>query len=210
MSREPATDHRKQHWETVHETRSPESASWYQKNPALSLQLIAHCDVGPDAPIIDVGGGSASLVDHLQAQGYTNLTVLDISDHALALAQRRLGSSADDVSWLRGDATRHNFTRAFDVWHDRAAFHFLTRRSDQQLYVDQMRGAVASGGFGILATFGLDGPSQCSGLPVSRYSTESMSAVLGQAFEPVAFATESHTTPAGAVQHFLYGCFRRT
>jgi SAM-dependent methyltransferase len=183
--------------------------SWHQENPARSLELIERTGVGVDALIIDVGGGSSRLVDGLVDRGYTNLSVLDLSSTALAYAQERLGNRAGMVDWIQADVTEYPFDGSFDVWHDRAVFHFLVDPADRGHYVDRLEAAVRPGGHAILATFSLDGPEQCSGLPVQRYSAESMSLALGLGFEAVSFEEEAHITPTGITQHFLYGHFRR-
>jgi 2-polyprenyl-3-methyl-5-hydroxy-6-metoxy-1,4-benzoquinol methylase len=183
--------------------------SWHQENPSRSLELIERTGVGVDAPIVDVGGGSSRLVDGLVDQGYTNLSVLDLSSAALAYAQERLRNRAGMVDWIQADVTEYPFDGSFDVWHDRAVFHFLVDPADRGHYVERLEAAVRPGGHAILATFSLDGPEQCSGLPVQRYSAESMSLALGLGFEAVSFEEEAHLTPSGVTQHFLYGHFRR-
>jgi SAM-dependent methyltransferase len=199
-----------EHWETVYRRRGPDEVSWHQENPSRSLQLIERTSVGLDAPIIDVGGGSSRLVDGLVARDYTKVTVLDLSATALAYAQERLGSRADTVNWIEADVTQVPFERSFAVWHDRAVFHFLVDPADRGHYVDRLEAAVRPGGHAILATFSLDGPEQCSGLPVQRYSAESMSLALGPGFEALSFEEEAHRTPSGVTQHFLYGHFVRS
>ncbi|MGI9648471.1 MAG: class I SAM-dependent methyltransferase [Acidimicrobiia bacterium] len=200
---------RRQYWESVYHDRDPSSVSWYQENPARSVILIEETGIGPDEPIIDVGGGASHLVDRLQAIGFTDLTVLDLAPAALAHAQERLGPRARDVRWLDADVLVHDFDRSYSVWHDRAVFHFLTDQQDRDRYVQQIESAVAGGGHVIIAGFALDGPEKCSGLPVQRHSQESLAAQLGEKFQPVVFKEEAHHTPSGAIQHFLYGRFRR-
>jgi 2-polyprenyl-3-methyl-5-hydroxy-6-metoxy-1,4-benzoquinol methylase len=200
---------RREHWEKVYAGREPSTLSWYQENPARSLILIEETGVPNDAPIIDIGGGASRLVDRLSEIGYNSLTVLDLAPAALAQAQERLGEQARDIIWIDGDVLEHSFTHSYAVWHDRAVFHFLTDPADRDRYVAQLESAVEPGGHVIIATFSLDGPEMCSGLPVQRNDPESMSEALGEAFEPVRFQTEAHHTPRGAVQHFLYGRFTR-
>ena len=200
---------RQQHWETVYRTREQHLVGWYQATPTMSLELVGSCDVAPDAPLIDVGGGSSALVDHLLAAGYTDLSVLDVSATALALARERLGSSANAVRWIEGDVTRPILDRTYRLWHDRAAFHFLTGADDQERYIERLNQALSSDGFAIIATFALDGPDSCSGLPIQRYGPESLAARLGPDFEPVSFEPETHITPGGVEQEFLYGLFRK-
>lgn len=200
---------REQHWESVYRTRDPEAVGWYQTNPARSLRLIEACGVGPDAPIVDIGGGCSLLVDRILDEGYRDVTILDLSATALDLAKERLGSRADSVTWIEADVTAHQFDRMYQVWHDRAAFHFLTDADGRARYINRLRSAVGPAGFAVIATFSLDGPEHCSGLPVWRYDEESLCDALGSDLEPVAFEHETHRTPGGSDQEFLYGCFRR-
>jgi len=200
---------RKQHWEQVYTTKSSDSVSWFQEHADQSLRLILKTEIGKDAAIIDVGGGASILVDELVAEGYTDLTVLDLSVAALSVAKQRLGKQADAVFWMEGDITRAEFpVHRFDIWHDRAVFHFLTDPSDRNAYVEQVMRAVRPGGHVIIATFGEDGPEKCSGLPVVRYKPESLHAEFGEAFLLVAHEKEAHRTPSGMVQQFVY-CYCR-
>ena len=199
----------REHWEKVYAEREPTALSWYQENPARSLILIEETGVPNDAPIIDIGGGASRLVDRLSELGYSALTVLDLAPRALAQAQERLGKRARDVIWIDDDVLEHQFAHRYAVWHDRAVFHFLTEPADRDRYVAQLEAAVQPGGHVIIATFSLDGPEQCSGLPVQRHSEESLATTLGDGFEPVRFQSEAHHTPGGAIQHFLYGVFTR-
>jgi 2-polyprenyl-3-methyl-5-hydroxy-6-metoxy-1,4-benzoquinol methylase len=200
---------RRQHWDKIYDDREPTTLSWHQENPARSLILIEETRVAADAPIIDIGGGASRLVDSLSELGYSALTVLDLAPRALARAQERLGERARDVIWIDADVLEHRFIHQYAIWHDRAVFHFLTDPADRERYVAQLRAAVQPRGRVIIATFSLDGPETCSGLPVERYSEESMAAVLGDDFESVGFQAEAHHTPGGAIQHFLYGVFTR-
>jgi SAM-dependent methyltransferase len=200
---------RQQHWESVHRETDQELVGWFQAYPALSLSLLRSCDVNLDAPVVDIGGGSSVLVDHLLDAGYSDVTVLDLSATALALAKERLGSRSDLVTWIEADVTEHHFARAYRVWHDRAVLHFLTDEDGRARYVERLMGAVPAGGHVIIATFAPNGPEHCSGLPVRRYSEESLSQTLGPGFEPVRFEHEAHRTPGGATQEFLYGHFER-
>lgn len=197
--------HRKQYWEQVYTTKGPESVSWFQEHADLSVRLIHNTGLGKDAAIIDVGGGASRLVDEFVAEGYTDVTVLDLSSAALAVAKRRLGKHSDPVHWIEGDITRAEFPlRRFDIWHDRAVFHFLTDPADRQAYVERVMHAVRPGGHVIVATFAEDGPEKCSGLPVMRYSPETLHGEFGKAFLPVAHQREAHFTPSGTVQQFVY------
>jgi 2-polyprenyl-3-methyl-5-hydroxy-6-metoxy-1,4-benzoquinol methylase len=200
---------RKQHWEQVYTTKPSDSVSWFQEHADQSLRLIHKTGLDKDAAIIDVGGGASILVDELAAEGYTDLTVLDLSAAALSVAKQRLGKQADAVHWMEGDITRAEFpTHRFDIWHDRAVFHFLTDPADRNAYVERVVRAVRPGGHVIIATFGEDGPEKCSGLPVMRYKPESLHAEFGEAFLLVEHEKEAHHTPAGSVQQFVY-CYCR-
>ena len=200
---------RKQHWEQVYTTKSSDSVSWFQEHADQSLRLIHKTGIGKDAAIIDVGGGASILVDELVAEGYSDLTVLDLSAAALSVAKQRLGKHAATVHWMEGDITRAEFpVHRFDIWHDRAVFHFLTDPSDRNAYVERVMRAVRPGGHVIIATFGEDGPEKCSGLPVMRYKPESLHAEFGEAFLLVQHDKEAHYTPTGTVQQFVY-CYCR-
>ena len=199
----------KAHWDAVYRTKQPDEVSWFQQDPALSLRLIRRATTDVRARIIDVGGGASSLVDALLRDGYTEVTVLDVSAAALAHARQRLGDTAATVHWMDADVLTAPFPEAaFDVWHDRAVFHFLIDPADRSAYVAQLRRALRLGGHTVLATFAEDGPPTCSGLPVARYSPEALQRELGAMFEPVEVARERHITPAGASQSFVYCTFR--
>lgn len=198
------------HWEHIHTTRAATSASWYQPHAARSLGLIRRVAEPPTAAIIDVGGGASTLVDDLLAAGYEHPTVLDLSDTALAVARERLGPHAGRVRWIAGDVTAIGLSgHAYDVWHDRAVFHFLTDEDERRAYVAQLTHALKPGGHAIIATFALDGPTECSGLPVMRYSPATLHAELGTAFMLVEHSDEAHVTPAGRTQHFVYCLFAK-
>ncbi len=200
---------RKQHWEDVYIHKSSDSVSWYQEHADMSLRLIHNAGLGKNSAIIDVGGGASTLVDDLLAEGYGDVIVLDISAAALEVAQHRLGKRAERVHWLKGDITQVEFPRhRFDVWHDRAVFHFLTDSADRHAYVEQVMRAVRPGGHVIVATFAEDGPEKCSGLPVMRYAPGALHAEFGDAFQLLEHEREIHHTPAGAVQRFVY-CYCR-
>ena len=199
----------KQHWERVYATKSSDSVSWFQEHADQSLRLIHNTGLGKDAAIIDVGGGASTLVDDLAAEGFSDLTVLDLSGAALTVARQRLGKRADAVHWTEGDITRAEFSvHRFDIWHDRAVFHFLTDPADRQAYVERVMRSVRPGGHVIVATFAEDGPEKCSGLPVMRYQPESLHAEFGDAFLLVAHEKEVHHTPFGTDQQFVY-CYCR-
>jgi SAM-dependent methyltransferase len=199
----------KDHWEHVYATKPSDTVSWFQPHAEQSLRLIRETGVPRDAALIDVGGGASTLVDDLLANGYSALTVLDLSAAALAAAQARLGASARSVRWLEADITRAALpVHAFDVWHDRAVFHFLTDPADRAAYVQAVLRSVKPGGHVIVATFAEDGPLQCSGLPVMRYGASALHAEFGAPFELLAHERESHQTPFGTAQSFVY-CYCR-
>lgn len=197
-----------QHWEAVYRTRRSGEVSWYQENPVRSRDLISRTGVSLGAPIIDVGGGASRLVDSLLTDGFTDITVLDVSLAALRHARERLGPAAARISWIQADITMFMPPRCYQVWHDRAVFHFLTKAQDRQRYVDVLRAALASHGHVVIATFGLDGPERCSGLPVQCYDAASLAAALGSGFTLMAEEQELHVTPAGAAQRFQFCWFR--
>ncbi len=201
--------HVKSHWEHVYETKSVDAVSWFQPHAEQSLRLIHQTGLSPTASIIDVGGGASTLVDDLLNDGFRSVTVLDLSGAALAAAKARLGDRAASVTWLEADITQVALPRnAYDVWHDRAVFHFLTSDRDRQAYVSAVLRAVKPGGYVIVATFAEDGPLQCSGLPVVRYSPNTLHAEFGAPFNLVKHEREEHHTPSGEVQKFIY-CYCR-
>jgi 2-polyprenyl-3-methyl-5-hydroxy-6-metoxy-1,4-benzoquinol methylase len=199
----------KEHWDAVYQSKGETGVSWHQREPRLSLELIN--SVAPARPgrILDVGGGTSTLVDRLLSLPLERITVLDISEAALIQARARLGKRAAEVEWIAADITQANDLGAFDVWHDRAVFHFLTEPADRRNYVELARRTIPPGGHLIIATFADDGPKRCSGLEVCRYNARTMAAELGEAFSLVKEARETHTTPSGASQAFFYGVFRR-
>ena len=193
------------HWERIYQSTSASDVSWYQPTPAISLDLIRRVGPDPDTPIIDVGGGASTLVDRLLDDGYRNVTVLDLSDAALAIARRRLGERAANVAWIESDVLSAPLPAAgYAVWHDRAVFHFLTDLRDRERYVAKAHDAVRSNGHVIVASFAPDGPTRCSGLDVMRYSPETMHAQFGPAFRLLESVGEEHHTPSGATQAFVY------
>ncbi len=199
---------RKQHWENVYNATAETGLSWYQDEPELSLELISA--VAPAAGrIIDVGGGASRLVDRLLELGFERIAVLDISETALAKARSRLGERAERVEWIAADVTLVHDIGTFDVWHDRAVFHFLTDSSDRQQYVELARRTLPEGGHVIIAAFAKNGPKQCAGLEIDRYDNESLRGELGDGFALVRVARETHTTPWKSSQPYFYGVFRR-
>lgn len=200
----------KEHWDHVYTTKPTDEVSWYQEHAEQSLRLIRLTGVPTTAAIIDVGGGASALVDDLLDASYRNLTVLDLSASALEAARRRLGARAMAVRWIEVDITQAKLARhAFDVWHDRAVFHFLTSPEEREAYVAAVLHAVRPGGHVIVATFADDGPTHCSGLPVMRYNAGELHAEFGAPFALIKHEREEHHTPKGAVQKFIY-CYCRT
>jgi trans-aconitate methyltransferase len=204
----PDADPRATHWEAVYAANSPDAVSWYQSEPTVSLEFIDALGVSPNAAVIDVGGGASNLVDRLLARHFTDVSVLDLSEGALRTSRHRVGDDAE-VHWIVGDLLAWEPQRRYDLWHDRAVLHFLTK-GDVDIYRATVEQAVAPGGSVILATFAPDGPERCSGLPVTRYSTEELAAVLGDGFEVVEHRREVHRTPGGAEQPFTWIAARRT
>ncbi|MBV8699046.1 class I SAM-dependent methyltransferase [Bradyrhizobium sp.] len=197
------------HWEAVYSHKGDQEVSWFQENPEPSLELIAHAGATPASGIIDIGGGASRLVDALLSRGFKNLSVLDLSEAALAKARARLGESATKVRWIAADVTTWQPEARYDLWHDRAAFHFLTEPEGQRAYVERLKLALRGGGHAIIATFALDGPEKCSGLPVARHSAETIGALLGAEFASVDTRRHEHTTPWGSVQKFQFSTFVR-
>ena len=201
---------RQAHWENVYKHKSPDALSWYQAVPGLSLDLIHRARLPRYAAIIDVGAGASVLVDRLLADGYEDLTILEISRHALEIDKKRLGSLAAKINWIQSDVTEFAAARRYALWHDRAVFHFLTNKADQKKYVQALCDALIPGGQVIIATFAKDGPSRCSGLDIVRYDEETMAAALGEKFQLVDSQYEAHLTPMGSEQKFLYCLFKKT
>lgn len=205
----------KAHWERIYHTFDPAQLSWYEEHPRLSLELIHRTGASKAAQIIDVGGGTSRLVDELLAEGYQHVTVLDIVERALELTRQRLRSRAAEVTWVEGDIMTVELPRdSYDVWHDRAVFHFLTQPEERRRYLATMRHAVRRDGHVIVATFTLEGPTQCgptrcSGLNVVRYSPATLSVEFGDEFELVTNMNELHRTPLGVEQALLYCSFKK-
>ena len=200
---------KKSHWENIYQTKAINEVSWYRDHLENSLQMIGNTGVDKTAAIIDVGGGTSTLVDDLLADGYGNVAVLDISSRAIAESQKRLEHAAERVDWLVADITQADLPENYyDVWHDRAVFHFLTDAEDRRKYVQIAMRSLKVGGHIIVASFGLEGPRKCSGLDVVRYSPESMHGEFGDQFRLVRSVKESHETPFGTTQEFVY-CYCR-
>jgi SAM-dependent methyltransferase len=198
------------HWQNVYESKGEREVSWFQQSPSPSLELIALAGAEPTSPIVDIGGGAARLVDALLTAGYADLTVLDLSDAALAASRARLGAASDGVNWIVADVTTWQPTRNYDIWHDRAAFHFLNGPEEQAAYAACVRRAVQIGGRVIIGTFAIDGPEKCSGLPVSRHNADSITALLGAGFTLTDHRRHNHATPWQSVQNFQFSSFIRS
>jgi 2-polyprenyl-3-methyl-5-hydroxy-6-metoxy-1,4-benzoquinol methylase len=199
----------KTHWENVYTTKAPESVSWYRAHLETSIALVGRATGSLSASIVDIGGGESTLVDDLLVRGYKNLTVLDISQTAIDVTKKRLGSAAEQVHWLVGDIVEVELDpQVYDVWHDRAVFHFLRTPEQRVNYVRQVTLAVKPGGHVIVSTFGPEGPTRCSGLEVMRYDAESLHSEFGGRFRLVESSKELHQTPFGTTQQFLF-CYCR-
>ncbi len=198
---------RKNHWETVYKTKNPEEVSWTQENPKTSLDFIGSFGLEKTAKIIDVGGGDSKLVDYLLNKGYENISVLDISEKALQKSRDRLGEKANKVTWIVSDITVFEPKTIYDVWHDRATFHFLTTPEQVKKYITTARNAVS--GFLMIGTFSENGPTKCSGLNIQQYSDEKLTAVLKNGFDKIRCVLEDHITPFGTAQNFLFCSFKK-
>ena len=205
----PSPDSRA-HWQNVYTTRRETEVSWFQATPSVSLELIRSVGALGRAAIIDIGGGASRLVDALLDHGCQDVTVLDVSEAALSATRARLADRTAAVQWIAADVTRWDPPRQYDLWHDRAAFHFLTDANDRTAYVEGLGRALRSGGHAIIATFAADGPERCSGLPVVRYDAAMLGATLGNRFTLMESRREDHLTPMGTTQRFQYSVFRRS
>jgi ubiquinone/menaquinone biosynthesis C-methylase UbiE len=194
-----------EHWEQVYQTKPADAVSWFQEHATRSLEIIRSIGATSDAKILDAGGGSSILVDDLLTGRFKHVSVLDLSASALEVARRRLGSLGQNVTWITGDILTVELPeQTYDIWHDRAVFHFLTDPADRMAYVGQVMKSVKPGGHVIVATFAPDGPEQCSGLPVARYDPDQLHDEFGPSFELLEHSSEEHKTPWGSVQHFIY------
>jgi SAM-dependent methyltransferase len=196
------------HWSDLYRTRAVDEVSWYQPVPTVSLELIAEAGVHDGSAIIDVGGGASSLPEDLLRRGYRDLTVLDVAGPAIAAARRRLGDRADQVRWIEADLLQWRPDRRYDLWHDRAVFHFLTDQAERERYLQTLRAALAPTGAVVIGTFAADGPDHCSGLPTSRYDPDQLAARF-PGFDLVTSRREQHHTPAGVRQPFTWTLLRR-
>ena len=198
---------RKKHWETVYETKSPDQVSWTQEIPKTSLAFIKSFGLARSAKIIDIGGGDSTLVDHLLNEGFENITILDISEKSLEKAKLRLGEKAKNVTWIISDILDFEPTETYDVWHDRAAFHFLTTEEEIEKYKSIVAKAVQS--YLVIGTFSENGPLKCSGLEISQYSEEKLISTFENHFEKIETVLEDHQTPFGTTQNFLFCSFKK-
>lgn len=198
---------RKKHWETVYETKNPNEVSWTQEIPGTSLAFIKSFGLAGSAKIIDIGGGDSTLVDHLLNEGFENITVLDISERSLEKAKLRLGEKGKNITWIVSDILDFKPTETYDIWHDRAAFHFLTTKEEIEKYKSIVEKAVQS--YLVLGTFSENGPLKCSGLEISQYSEEKLSSTFEDHFEKIETVLEDHETPFGTTQNFLFCSFKK-
>lgn len=202
------TETRPAHWDNVYTTKADNSVSWFEQSPKVSLELIEAAGIGLGS-IIDIGGGASRLVDALLARGYAHVAALDLSAQALEIAKARLGPLASAVEWIVGDVTEWTPAKCFDLWHDRAAFHFLTTPDAQAAYARTLDSALKPGGVAIIGTFAPDGPEKCSGLPIARHDAASIGKVLGSGFMLLGERRHDHVTPEGRVQKFRFSRYRK-
>ncbi len=200
--------HNQTQWQSTYESKTEHEVSWHQDSPEPSLTLVTAAAASTASGIIDIGGGASHLVDHLVHRGYSNVSVLDLSSSALAKAKARLGAQAAAVDWIVADITTWTPLNRYEVWHDRATFHFMVTEADRSAYLARLRQALAPGGHIIIATFGLDGPEKCSGLQVIRYDTGRLADTLGREFTLVSSERHLHQTPWGTGQAFQFSVFR--
>ena len=199
----------KAHWENIYRTKGEKEFSWFQEYPAVSLELIKSLQLPSDIKILDVGGGDSRLVDSLLLMGYKNISVLDISEKAILIAKERMGSNADKIDWIAGDITEYKTKTSFDLWHDRAAFHFLTEQDQIEKYLAVARRQIKRGGYLVIGTFSEKGPNKCSGLFIKQYSDFSLSTLFENGFRRINCKEEIHTTPSHGTQNFLFCSFQR-
>jgi len=195
---------RAEYWDDVYDTKGEDGVSWFQAEPTVTLELLDELQVGPDAAVIDVGGGASVVVDHLLERGFSDVSVLDVSTVALADTRRRLGATAQGVHWLHRDVFEWTPERRFDLWHDRAVFHFLVEQAERDAYVETLLSGIHADSRVIIATFDTDGPNQCSGLPVVRYGATELAGLFAPHLRLVSSRRQEHRTPAGPIQPFTW------
>jgi 2-polyprenyl-3-methyl-5-hydroxy-6-metoxy-1,4-benzoquinol methylase len=200
---------RKKHWESIYHTKDTQQVSWFQPTPEMSLDFIKELNIPLTAKIIDVGGGDSLLVDHLLQLGYKDVTVLDISEKSLKNAKMRLGPQAKQVTWIVADITEFVSVTHYDLWHDRAAFHFLTNAQEIESYVLTVKNSLAPDGIMVIGTFSDKGPTECSGLEIAQYSEESMTSLFTENFSKIKCLLTDHQTPSGDQQNFIFCCFKK-
>ncbi len=200
---------RQDHWQDVYVSKGESEVSWFQESPEPSLELLKKAGASQSSSVIDIGGGASRLVDRLVEEGFGDLTVLDLSEAALAASRTRLGDRGTAVEWIAADVTQWRPRRTYDFWHDRAAFHFLVDEPDREAYVERLVQALPVGAHAIIGTFAPDGPEKCSGLPVQRYDSERLAEVLGQRFELLGSLCHRHLTPWNSEQRFQFSTFKR-
>lgn len=204
------TFNRKKHWENIYQTKALNEVSWFEPKPETSLEFFKQFKIPTTAKVIDIGGGDSFLVDNLLALGYTDVTVLDISETALERAKKRLGKLAAGVKWIVADAATFKPTEKYDFWHDRAAYHFLTEEDEITNYLETVQNNLSTNGILVIGTFSEQGPKKCSGIEIKQYSESSMTDILSQHFEKIKCITIDHKTPFGTVQNFVFCSFRKT
>ncbi len=200
---------KKQHWDKIYQTKELKDVSWYQPVPETSLDFLHQFQVPKDAKIIDIGGGDSLFVDYLLEQGYSDVTVLDISEAALDRAKLRIGNKANTVKWVVADASSFTPTEKYDFWHDRAAFHFLTKETEIDGYISALKAGIKPEGILVLGTFSEQGPKKCSGIEIKQYSEVSMTERIKMLFDKIKCITVDHTTPFQTIQNFIFCSFRK-
>lgn len=200
---------RKAYWDKVYKTKQPDEVSWYEPRPITSLEFIKQLDLPKSASIFDNGGGDSHLADSLLQLGYSDISVLDVSEEALAKTKKRLGKDASKIKWIVADEAYCNPGEKYDLWHDRAAFHFLTEENEIRNYVNTIKNCIKPGGYFIVGTFSDKGPKKCSGLEVKQYSENLMTDLLKESFEKLSCLTTDHKTPFNTLQNFLFCAFKR-
>ena len=202
-------DERKKHWENIYNIKSNKDMSWFQENPKTSLQFLATNQIPLNAEIIDIGGGDSLFVDYALKMGYTNITILDISEAAIERAKKRLGEAEKNVTWIVSDVTKFQPHKKYDFWHDRAVFHFLTRQDEIDSYVKLVQENISENSIFVIGTFSENGPDKCSGLPITKYNESRMTALFSAGFDKIRCFEENHITPSNKVQAFLFCSFKR-